>query len=142
MQEPRIERIPERFVAVVAHRGPVETIDETRRPLYRHMIVNELVGGPSVIRFLLQPKGDHYVDALVMTHIGFEGDDVCKVEVLPAGPHAVLHYEGPPAGLADARSRVMTWAMKHGRPKGPLLQVHHMDPVDGVVEEQLQVPLR
>src|SRR5688572_2611622 len=34
--EPRIETLRERVVAAVEHRGPVETIDETRRPLYRH----------------------------------------------------------------------------------------------------------
>src|SRR5688572_4686282 len=93
MLKPRIEPLKERHVAVVEHHGPVETIDQTRRPLYRHMIIHELVGGPSIIRFLDHPKGDRQVDALVMTHAGFEGDEVCRIAVLPKGPYAVADYE-------------------------------------------------
>lgn len=139
--EPRVVVLKERPVAVVAHHGPVETIDQTRRPLYRHMIVHELVGGPSVIRFLDAPRGDHQVDALVLTHLGFDGDEVCQVEALPAGRYAVLDYQGPPAGLPDARRRLVEWAQRHGGKAGPVLQVHHMDPIEGEVEEQLQVLL-
>ena len=142
MEEPRIVVLKERPVAVVQHRGPVETIDETRRPLYRHMVINELVGGPSIIRFLDPPRGDHQVDALVLTHVGFEGDEVCRIEVLPAGRYAVLDYEGHPEGLAAARTRLADWVRRKKLPTtGPVLQVHLMDPIDGIVEEQLQVPL-
>lgn len=134
--------LKERPVAVVEHRGPVETIDDTRRPLYRHMVINELVGGPSIIRFLDAPAGDRQVDALVLTHVGFEGDAVCRIEHLPAGRYAVLDYEGHPEGLAKARARLADWVRRKGlRPAGPVLQVHLMDPIDGIVEEQLQVPL-
>ncbi len=139
--EPRIVSLRERPVTVVAHHGPVEAIDDTRRPLYRHMVLNELVGGPSIIRFLDHPEGDHEVDALVMTHLGFDGDDVCDIEVLPAGRYAVLDYHGPVAGLEAARRRLKAWAAKNGGAAGPVLQVHHMDPIDGDVEEQLQVLL-
>ena len=141
MQEPRVVVLKERPVAVVAHHGPVERIDDTRRPLYRHMIIHELVGGPSIIRFLDHPKGDHHVDALVLTHLGFEGDEVCQIETLPAGRYAVYDFEGPESGLAAARKHVLDWVRRHGQAKGPLLQVHHMDPIDGIVEEQLQVLL-
>lgn len=144
MKEPhiRIERLPERTVAVVPHKGPVERIDDTRRPIYRHMIIHELVGGPSIIRYLDQPKGDHIIDALVTTHIGFEGDDVVTVEQLQAGQYAVLQYEGPVEGLAAAREQLRQWVKAHGhKAAGPLLQVHHMDAIDGIVEEQLQVYL-
>jgi effector-binding domain-containing protein len=142
MDEPRIVELPERPVAVVRHPGPVETIDETRRPLYRHMILHELVGGPSIIRFTDPAAPDAGVDALVLTHLGFEGDEVCRVEHLPAGRYAVLDYEGPPVGLPAARLRLLSWIQDQAlRPAGPLLQVHLMDPIDGIVEEQLQVPL-
>lgn len=138
----RVVRLPERHVAVVAHHGPEETIDETRRPLYRHMVVNELVGGPSIIRFLAKPRGDHRMDALVLTHSSFEGDDVCRIEILPAGDYAVADYEGPPAGIAAARDAMRSWLRAAGRrADGPILQVHLMDPVDGILEEQLQVHL-
>jgi effector-binding domain-containing protein len=54
----------------------------------------------------------------------------------------VLDYEGPEEGLEAARHRLRAWAQEQGhRPAGPLLQVHLMDPVDGVVEEQLQLPV-
>ena len=142
MQEPRIETLRERVVAAVPHHGPVETIDDTRRPLYRHMIIHELVGGPSIIRFLDRPQGDHQVDALVMTHIGFDGDEVCRLEHLPAGRYAVLDYEGRPEGLPAARGRIVDWVRRKGlHMAGPVLQVHLMDPIDGIVEEQIQVPL-
>ena len=142
MQEPRIAELKERVVAVVQHVGPVERIDETRRPLYRHMILHELVGGPSILRWLDPPVGDRVVDALVTTHAGFEGDEVCQVEHLPAGRHAVLDYEGDPAGLPKARDHLLEWLRrKKLRAAGPVLQVHLMDPIDGIVEEQLQVPL-
>ena len=132
----------ERPVAVVEHVGPVESIDETRRPLYRHMVIHELVGGPSIVRFLDRPDGDRQVDALVMTHLGFDGDEVCQVEHLPAGRYAVLDYEGHPEGLAKARQALLDWVRrKRLQQAGPLLQVHLMDPIDGIVEEQLQVPL-
>lgn len=138
----RIERLPERTVAVIPHKGPVERIDETRRPLYRHMIIHELVGGPSIIRFLDRPDGEHAVDALVTTHAGFDGDDVVRVEHLPAGRYAILDYECPPGGLQAARERLRAWVRTNGHAAaGPLLQVHHMDEIEAKVEEQLQVPL-
>jgi DNA gyrase inhibitor GyrI len=133
----RTAQLPERPVCVVAHHGRVEDIDATRRPLYRHMIMHELVGGPSIIRFLAEPTGDHAVDALVVTHLGFDGDEVCAVEHLPAGNYAVADYEGPPDGLALARERFATWLAANARP-GDMLQVHLMDPIDDIVEEQLQ----
>ncbi|HEX2066653.1 MAG TPA: GyrI-like domain-containing protein [Candidatus Thermoplasmatota archaeon] len=139
--EPRIEALRERWVCVVPHRGPAATVDETRRPLYRHMVQHELVGGPSILRFLDPPRDGRTVDALVVTHTGFEGDAVCRVERLPAGDYAVLDYEGPEEGLAAARQRLLEWARSRGGAAGPLLQVHLMDPLDGVVEQQLQVPL-
>ncbi len=137
----RIVELKERPVCVVPHVGPVETIDETRRPLYRHMVINELVGGPSIVRFLDPPQGDHEVDALVVTHLGFDGDEVCRVEQLPAGQYAVADYEGPTDGLATARKRLREWLGKHHKHAGTILQVHLMDPIDGIVEEQLQVRL-
>src|SRR5688500_14930411 len=106
------------------------------------MILHELVGGPSIVRFLDPPRGDHQVDALVLTHAGFEGDEVCRIEVLPAGRYAVLDYEGHPEGLAAARTRLLGWIRRKGlRAAGPVLQIHLMDPIDGIVEEQVQVPL-
>lgn len=140
--DPRIVHLPERHVAVVAHAGPVESIDDTRRPLYRHMILNELVGGPSIIRFLDEPEGEHAVDALVVTHAGFEGDDVCNIELLSAGEYVVADYEGPSDGLETARRRFRDWLQKNRKPLGPILQVHLMDPIDDIVEEQLQVHVR
>lgn len=126
----------------MAHHGPVDEIDVTRRPLYRHMIMNELVGGPSILRFLDKPEGEHIVDALVVTHVGFDGDNVCQIEQLPAGQYAILDFEGPETGLPAARKALRDWVAKQGRkPAGQLLQVHHMDAIEGIVEEQLQLHL-
>ncbi len=139
----RIVRLPERHVAVVEHRGPAETVDRTRRPLYQHMVLHELVGGPAILRWLDRSGSDRVVDALVMTHAGFDGDDVCRVETLPAGEYAVLDYEGPASGLAAARERLKAWVAAHHRSAaGAVLQVHLMDPVEGALEAQLQVSLR
>jgi hypothetical protein len=44
--------------------------------------------------------------------------------------------------LAAARGRLLDWLRrKKLHAAGPVLQVHLMDPIDGIVEEQLQVPL-
>lgn len=137
----RTVELKERSVCAVPHHGPVEAIDDTRRPLYRHMVMQELVGGPSIIRFLAEPTGTHEVDALVVTHAGFDGDEVCRVEQLPAGRYAVADYEGPTDGLPKARERMRDWLRRHGHAHADLLQVHLMDPVDDIVEEQLQVHL-
>lgn len=142
MAQPHVVPLRERWVCVVAHPGDPARIDETRRPLYRHMIQHELVGGPSIVRWLDHPSGGHAVDALVQTHAGFDGDEVCTIERIPPGDFAVLDYEGPEAGLAAARDRLRAWAKANGRtPAGPLLQVHLMDAIDGVTEQQLQLPL-
>jgi len=122
-----------RTVALVKHHGDESTIEDTRRPLYRHMIMEELVGGPSMIRY-----HEDRLDLLVMTHEGYEGDEVCNVDHLPPGRYAVQDYEGPVAGLATARQKFMAEVAPLG-PVGDLLQIHHMDDVDGVVEEQFQI---
>ena len=106
------------------------------------MVQNELVGGPSIIRFLEPARGARQVDALVLTHLGFDGDEVARIEHLPGGRHAVLDYEGPESGLATARGALLAWVRGKGLHRaGPVLQVHHMDAIDGIVEEQLQVLL-
>ncbi len=140
--QPHVATLRERWVCVIPHHGDPARIDDTRRPLYRHMIQQELVGGPSIIRWLDRPDGAHAVDALVQTYAGFDGDAVCTVERIPAGTFALLDYEGPEADLAAARDRLCAWARANGHaPTGPLLQVHLMDPIDGVTEQQLQLPL-
>jgi hypothetical protein len=140
--EPRVETLRERWVCVVEHAGPLATVDQTRRPLYRHMILHELVGGPSILRFLDPPCASRAVDALVVTHAGFDGDEACRVERLSPGRYALLDYEGPEEGLPAARAHLLAWAQRHGGAAGPLLQVHLMDALDGVTEQQLQVPLQ
>ncbi len=140
----RIEELPERRVAVVQHHGPLETVDDTRRPLYQHLILQELIGGPSAIRFPHGPHVEegHRIDLLVGTPSHFEGDEVANVEVLDAGWYAVLDYEGPVGGLAAARQELLDWIEREGyRPIGALLQVHLMDEIDGEIEQQLQVPV-
>ncbi len=135
----RIQHLPERRFAVRAHGGTMESIEETRRPLYQHMIMHELVGGPPVLRFGADDGG---IDVLVGATCGFDGDTEVAVEVLPAGWHAIHDYEGPAEGLPAAREALFAWAAKEGHQvTGPLLQVHMMDPIDGDVEQQLQLPI-
>lgn len=137
--ELRIEELPARRFAVARHEGPIETIQETRRPLYQHLIMHELVGGPPVLRF--PDDGDH-VEVLVGTTEGFQGDAVCDVEVVPPGWYAVMDYEGPETGLPAAHERLRAWVQERGHTvRGPMLQVHLMDPIDGDTEQQLQLPV-
>lgn len=138
----RVEHLKERWVCVVQHHGPAEAIDTTRRPLYRHMIQHELVGGPSILRHLEPPVGDRHVDALVVTHAGFDGDEICTVEQLASGRYAVADYEGPADGLPKARHDFVAEAHRHGKAAGPVLQVHLMDEMDGVTEQQFQMRLQ
>lgn len=141
--EERVAELKERWVCVVAHYGDPARIDETRRPLYRHMILQELVGGPSILRWLDPPVGDRVVDALVQTHAGFDGDEMCSIERIPAGRFVLLDYEGPEADLAEARKHLRDWTLRHRlEPAGPLLQVHLMDAIDGITEQQLQLPVK
>lgn len=141
--EIRVETLPERPVAVARHDGPLATIDETRRPLYQHLIMNELVAGPPMIRFPegWQEDGDP-VDVLVGTTAGFHGDETATVAYVAQGEYALLDYEGPEEGLPAARQELRDWVTRQGRrPGGPMLQVHIMDPIDGETEQQLQLPL-
>lgn len=105
--------------------------------MYQHMIMHELVAGPSVLRF--RPDG---VDVMVGCAAGFMGEADLVLEMVPAGRFAVLDYEGPEDGLEAARRELVDWVQGHGRTlTGPMLQVHMMDPLDGDVEQQLQLPV-
>ena len=134
---PRIQELPERRFAVRRHDGDVATVDETRRPLYQHMITHELVGGPPVLRF-----DEDNIDVLVGATCGFDGDDEVTIEVLPAAKYAVEDFEGPPGDLPAARQALLDWVAAEGlTPAGPVLQVHLMDEIDGETEQELQVAL-
>jgi DNA gyrase inhibitor GyrI len=134
----RVERLPPRTVAVIRGIPRESEVEDVRRPMYQHMVQHELVGGPSILRF--EQGRSSPVDALVVTHNGFDGDAVCEVEVLPAGRYGIVDYEGPVGGLAKARHDFLSAVARANlRPKGPVLQVHHMDEVDGVTEQQFQV---
>lgn len=133
----RVEELPARRFAARRHDGDLDDIETTRRPLYQHLIMHEYVGGPPVVRFR-----DEGLDVLVGAAGGFQGDDVADLVVVPQGWFAVMDYEGPPAGLAQARDDLRRWAVQHGhRPAGDLLQVHLMDTIEGVTQQQLQLPI-
>ncbi len=132
-----IKEFPKRRFAVRRHEGDEGSVDETRRPLYQHLIMHELVGGPPVLRF-----DEDGIDVMVGTTEGFHGDDVVQVEVVPPGWFAVHDYEGPPEELEAMRARFLTWCGQNGHDvTGPLLQVHMMDVIEGVTEQQFQVPI-
>lgn len=134
----RVEELPERRFACRRHDGDIQDIELTRRPLYQHLIMHELVGGPPVLRF----HDEGAVDVLVGTAGGFRGDDVADLLVVPQGWFALLDYEGTAEGLVAARGRLRAWAHENGHTvTGPLLQVHMMDEIDGEVEQQLQLPV-
>lgn len=145
MMEPRIEHLPQRRFCVRRHIGPPEAVDSTRRAMYQHMISHELVGGPSALRHVEDGQRTeplHSLDVLIGATCSFEGDDVVRVEVVPEGDYAVMEYEGPEEGVPAAIGRLRQWvADSHREPAGPVLQVHLMDPIDGVVEQELQVRL-
>lgn len=132
---PRLHAFPERRFAVRRHNGGLDSIEETRRPLYQHMIMHELVGGPPVLRF----DGEG-IDVMVGATCGFDGDEGVSIEVLPAGTYAVVDFEGPESELEAARGALLAWASKAASTVGEtVLQVHMMDPIDGETEQQLQV---
>lgn len=142
--EVRVEHLPERRFCVRRHIGPAEAVDDTRRAMYQHMISHELVGGPSVLRHVDDPtESRHRLDVLIGATCNFEGDDTVRVEVVPGGDYAVLEYEGPEDGVPAAIERLHRWVREGDREAaGPVLQVHLMDAIDGVVEQELQVLLR
>lgn len=140
--EVRIETLEARRVASERHHGDPDAIEETRRPMYQRMIMEELVAGPSVLRFRGGADGPDGIDVLIGCAAGFHGDEHLDVEVLPEGRYAVVDYEGPPSGLRDARRRLMDWAEAEGHEPDELLQVHVMDELEGETEQQFQVHLR
>lgn len=134
----QVVELPARRFAVRRHDGPEATVEDTRRPMYQHLIMHELVGGPPVLRFT--DAGE--VDVLVGTTEGFQGDDEVSVEKVPAGWFAVAHFEGAPEDLPAARRALEDWCDDQGHPReGALLQVHLMDAIEGVTEQELQVPI-
>lgn len=134
-----VQELPARRFAVRRHHGDESQVDETRRPLYQHLILHELVGGPPVQRF---PASDDTIDVLVGTVGGFDGDDQVTVEVVPAGWFATVHFEGPEDDLPAARASLRDWARLQGHDPGrPVYQVHLMDPIDEEAEQELQYPL-
>jgi len=137
---PRIEELPERSVAVLAHPGTLADLDRTRRLLYQDLIQQEAVGGPSMVRF---DEAEERIDILVQAAPGYHGAGSIGVETLEAGPHAVLDYEGPEAGIAEAKEKLRRWAEAQGHEAaGRMIQVHLMDTIEDETEQQLQLPLR
>lgn len=142
--EIRVEHFPERRFALKRHNGAVASVEETRKPLYQHMIMGELVGGPPVLRFDMDDlDGERGVDVLVGATCGFDGDDEVTVELFPDADYAVMDFEGPARDLPAARRALIDWAKQQGRDLGErVLQVHMMDEIDGETEQQLQIRLR
>ncbi len=130
-----IKTFEERRFCVRRHDGDEATVDETRRPMYQHMISHELVGGPPVLRFPIdQPD---VIEVLIGATCDFDGDHVVSVDVLPAGDYLVEHYDGPPSGVRAARDAFRRKAMDAGG-NGDVLQVHLMDEIDGDTEQEFQ----
>ncbi len=143
MDAPVIESLPERRFCVRRHFGPTEAVDDTRRPMYQHMISNELVGGPSILRHIEEATApDHTLDVLIGATCNFDGDSEVRVEVLQEGDYAVLDFEGPESDIEGAMDHLRAWVAASNRePAGPILQVHLMDAMDGILEQQFQVAL-
>lgn len=142
MSDIRIEHFEARRCCVARHKGGVATVDETRRPMYQHMISNELVGGASMLRFDEGLADDAGLDVLIGATCGFDGDDVVSVDEVPAGDYAVMDYVGPMAGVEEARARFREALDADGyRTVGRFVQVHLMDELDGETEQQFQVRL-
>lgn len=138
----RIEPFPERRCCVSRHIGGLATIDETRRPMYQHMISNELVGGASMVRFQEDLSDGADVDVLIGATCDFDGDDVVTVDVLPAGDYATMDYDGPESGVEAARHAFQQALEADGyETVGRFVQVHMMDAIDGETEQQFQVRL-
>jgi hypothetical protein len=138
----KIKHFGARRCCVQRHQTGIATVDDTRRPMYQHMISNELVGGASMLRFDGDLGDDAPVDVLIGATCDFDGDDVVTVDEVPAGDYALEDYEGPEAGVAAARHAFLV-AVRAGprQPVGRLVQVHLMDAIDGDVEQQFQIRL-
>ncbi len=143
LDTPTIEALPERRFCVRRHFGPAAAVDDTRRPMYQHMISHELVGGPSVLRHIEQGDApDHTLDVLIGATCNFDGDSEVRVEVVAAGDYAVLDFEGPESAIPAALDHLRAWVEACARTAiGPVLQVHLMDAIDGIVEQQFQLAL-
>ncbi len=139
MIELQIRDLEARRCAVARHQGGFATLDETRRPMYQHMIMHELVGGASMLRFA-EDHSDGEMDVLIGATCGFDGDNVVTVEEVPAGRYATWHFEGRESALPTARQDFLD-AVADLHPVGRLYQVHLMDAIDGETEQEFQIRL-
>jgi DNA gyrase inhibitor GyrI len=137
-----IKEFEARRCCVSRHDGEVRCVDDTRRPMYQHMISNELVGGASLLRFDGHVEDSGPVDVLIGATCNFDGDEVVTVEELLPGRYALKDYVGSMADLPAARADFLSQLDREGFvTAGRLLQVHMMDEIDDETEQQFQIRL-
>lgn len=148
-----IRDLPDQHLVSVAHTGPYPEINHAFERLFASLATRGLIGqtGHMVGVFLddpgVTPAANLRSHAGVVVDAGFAVPDALDRYTLPAGPHAVLTYRGPYAGLPAAYDQLFgLWLPASGRMMAdrPSFEVYLNSPMDTPQDQlltELHLPL-
>lgn len=148
-----IRELPSRSLVTTEHSGPYPNINHAFERLFATLAARHLIGhtGYMVGVFLHDPSVTpvpelrSYAGAVIETP--FDIPAPLHRHVLPAGPHAVLTYQGPYAGLPAAYDQLFgLWLPESGRQMAdrPSFEVYLNSPMDTAQDKlltELHLPL-
>ena len=148
-----IRQDPARRLAAMPHKGPYTDISRAYDKLGAILGTRGLwpQAGAMVAVYYDDPAATPPADLTSHAGVAF-GPDVAldaplEVVHLPAGPHAVLRYQGPYSGLSAAYSHLFGWLPTSGYDPAdsPVFEIYLNTPMDTAPEDLLTeicVPLR
>lgn len=148
-----IRQDPARRLAAMPHKGPYHEISRAYDKLGAILGARGLwpLAGAMVAAYYDDPSAVAAADLRSHAGVAF-GDDVVleaplEVVKLPAGPHAVLRYQGPYSGLPAAYNQLFGWLPTSGREpaESPVFEIYVNTPMDTAPENLLTeicVPLK
>ena len=141
-----IRDLPDQHLVSTAHKGPYFEINRAFERLFATLAARNLIGqtghlvgvfrdDPSVT-----PAADLRSHAAVIVEADFAIPATLEAYMLPAGPHAVLTYQGPYAGLPAAYDQLYgLWLPHSGRSMAdrPSFEVYLNSPMNTAQEDLL-----
>ncbi|MFM2390066.1 MAG: hypothetical protein RLZZ437_1621 [Pseudomonadota bacterium] len=148
-----IRALPARSLVAIEHQGPYPEINRAFERLFATLAARSLIGhtGHMVGVFLhdpsITPAADLRSYAGAVVEVPFDIPAPLQSYALPAGPHAVLTYQGPYAGLPAAYDQLFgLWLPQSGRQMAdrPSFEVYLNSPMDTPQDQlltELHLPL-
>lgn len=148
-----IRHDPVRRLGAMPHSGPYHEISRAYDKLGAVLGTRGLwpKAGAMVAAYYDDPSATPAADLRSHAGVVFGGDVALEapleVVTLPAGPHAVLRYQGPYSGLAAAYDQLFGWLPTSGREPAdsPVFEIYLNTPMDTAPENLLTeicVPLK